>query len=172
MNDEISIEELKKLADDGNVDAKIEYATECIGKNIDTEANMAYLESMAAQDNTRALINLGFIYCIDRKEEEKAEPYFIRAAELGSTYAMFITGNHAYLKCHVWYITKDDPDAEKSPAPTADDFLHAQKWLEKALSELNDDTADCDLEDLPKWAKEWLEELYSMKCEQNPIYKG
>ena len=41
MNDEISIEELKKLADEGNIDAKIEYATECIGKNIDTEANMS-----------------------------------------------------------------------------------------------------------------------------------
>ena len=166
MNDEISIEELKKLADEGNIDAKIEYATECIGKNIDTEANMVYLESMAAQDNTRALINLGFIYCIDRKEEEKAEPYFIRAAELGSVYAMFITGNHAYLKCHVWYITKDDPDAEQCPEPTEADFSHARKWLERALSECESGEADCDFEDLPKWAKEWLKELDTMCNEQ------
>ena len=186
--DNETLSELKKLADEGDIEAKIEYATACIQNGIEIASNLSYLEEMAEQDNIRALINIGFVYALGVSlekspgskdyetlieiDDDKAEPYFVKAAELGSPYAMIITGHRAYVKCLLWYKAQNEDvetnDSSDEPAASSDDFVKAINWLTKGLECEGD--IDYDLDYLPKVACEALSELYAMKCDINTMY--
>ena len=165
--------QIRKCALEGSISAQVELAALMLEDAVDVEKNHAFLKEQAEKGNTRALIDLGFVYLgnVTRKEadgteivlipenEELSDACFLKAAELGSAHGMCITGVHKYLKTWI----EDDKNI------SAKDFIEAEKWMILAIEAFEKTESDLP-SSLALLATDCLAKLYANLNPKNPIY--
>ena len=152
-----SLEELRKKAAEGSIGAKIELAALEIEDEHDVEKNLAFLEDCAEKENSQALINLYFLYCLT--DHEKALCYIKKATDLGSAWAMEILAINYKLK----RVSCDEDDSIEEY------FLEQEKW--HLASHKASETEKNDL--LPSGIvlnMNELADLYENSNPKNPLY--
>ena len=155
---EEEVRELENLAAEGNVEAGIEVAARQIEDGINTEENFAFLEEQCKKNNPRAFVRLGLVY-VGENNDELAEEYFLKGAELGSAWAMMFVGTHKWYK--VWM------DGGKDA--TEQDFIDAEKWLRLSVEASKKPDNDINESGVVQ-ARDQLSMLYGYKHPKNSVY--
>ena len=175
--------EMAEDAKNGDEEALLDLIAYKANHGIDFEESVAFLNKKADEGDIFALKTLGFINCVGvfnpfdsskislvdintEESEEKAAAYFKRAFELGSVHAM------------VWFATRDcihaaaeseNPEENTESAPSAEDFLKAEKSALKAIAESKKPGCDCTEDGLAS-VYYWLSRVYASKNPVNPVY--
>ena len=150
---------------------------------IDFEESLAFLNKKADEGDIFALKTLGFLNCVGvfnpfdeskhslvdintDESEQKATAYFKKAFDLGSVHAM------------VWFAMRDcihaasesnNAEENTEPAPSAKDFLTAEKSALKAIEESKKPGCDCTPEGMST-IYYWLSRVYASNNPANPIH--
>ena len=175
--------EMAEAAKNGDEEALLDFVAYKANHGIDFEESLAFLNKKADEGDIFALKTLGFLNCVGvfnpfdeskhslvdintDESEQKATAYFKKAFDLGSVHAM------------VWFAMRDcihaaaeseNPEENTEPAPSAEDFLKAEKSALKAIEESKKPGCDCTPEAMST-IYYWLSRVYASKNPVNPIH--
>ena len=175
--------EMAEDAKNGDEEALLDLIAYKANHGIDFEESVAFLNKKADEGDIFALKTLGFLNCVGvfnpfdeskhslvdintDESEQKATAYFKKAFDLGSVHAM------------VWFAMRDcihtaaeseNPEENTEPAPSAEDFLKAEKSALKAIEESKKPGCDCTPEAMST-IYYWLSRVYASKNPVNPIH--
>ena len=175
--------EMAEDAKNGDEDAILDLAAYKANHGIDFEESLAFLNKKADEGDIFALKTLGFLNCVGvfnsfdesksslvdintDESEKKAASYFKKACDLGSVHAMawFAMGDCIHAAAE-----SDKAEENTEPAPTAEDFLKAEKSALKAIEESKKPGCDCTTEGIST-IYYWLSRVYASKNPVNPIH--
>ena len=175
--------EMAEAAKNGDEGAFLDLVAYKANHGIDFEESVAFLNKKADEGDISALKTLGFLNSVgvfnpfDKSKnslvdintdesEEKTTSYFKRASDLGSVHAMVW---FAMRDCIYAAAESDNAEENTEQAPSAEDFLKAEKSALKAIEESKKPGGDCTLEGI-SILYYWLSRVYASNNPVNPIH--
>lgn len=175
--------EMAEDAKNGDEDALLDLIAYKANHGIDFEESLVFLNKKADEGDIFALKTLGFLNCVGvfnpfdesksslvdintDESEQKATAYFKKAFDLGSVHAMVW---FAMRDCIHTAAESDNAKENTEPAPSAEDFLKAEKSALKAIEESKKPGCDCTPEAMST-IYYWLSRVYASKNPVNPIH--
>ena len=175
--------EMAEDAKNGDEEALLDLIAYKANHGIDFEESLAFLNKKADEGDIFALKTLGFLNCVGvfnpfdeskhslvdintDESEQKAASYFKKAFDLGSVHA---TVWFAMRDCIHAAAESDNAEENTEPAPSAEDFLKAEKSALKAIEESKKPGCDCTPEGMST-IYYWISRVYASKNPVNPIH--
>ena len=175
--------EMAEDAKNGDEEALLDLIAYKANHGIDFEESVAFLNKKADEGDIFALKTLGFLNCVGvfnpfdeskhslvdintDKSEQKATAYFKKAFDLGSVHAMVW---FAMRDCIHAAAESDNEEENTESAPSAEDFLKAEKSALKAIEESKKPGCDCTPEAMST-IYYWLSRVYASNNPANPIH--